>query len=191
MRGGVCDWPPELRLPLVTVIDTAGTALSRSAEEGALAGEIARCLADLITLACPTVAVFLGQGSGGGALAFVAADRVIAAEHAWLAPLSPEGASEIIYHSAGHAPELASRHRVSSGLLAADGIVDLVVAGHPDAADEPEEFSRRMSAVVAAVLARSAAHPEGDRRHARYRYLGLAAHGARARSAPVPGTRQS
>ncbi|BBU21411.1 acetyl-CoA carboxylase carboxyltransferase subunit beta [Mycobacterium xenopi] len=55
----------ELRLPLVLVIDTAGPALSAEAEQGGLAGEIARCLADLVTLDTPTVSVLLGQGSGG------------------------------------------------------------------------------------------------------------------------------
>jgi acyl-CoA carboxylase subunit beta len=61
----------ELQLPLVTVIDTPGAALSKEAEEGGLAGEIARCLADLVTIDAPTVSVLLGQGTGGGALALV------------------------------------------------------------------------------------------------------------------------
>lgn len=55
----------ELQLPLVTVIDTPGAALSKEAEEGGLAGEIARCLADLVTIDAPTVSVLLGQGTGG------------------------------------------------------------------------------------------------------------------------------
>ena len=54
-----------LKLPLVLVIDTAGPALSAEAEQGGLAGEIARCLAELVTLDTPTVSVLLGQGSGG------------------------------------------------------------------------------------------------------------------------------
>ncbi|MDT5113738.1 MAG: acyl-CoA carboxylase subunit beta, partial [Mycobacterium sp.] len=86
-----------LRLPLVLVIDTAGPALSVEAEQDGLAGEIARCLAELVTLDTPTVSVLLGQGSGGPALAMVPADRVLAALHGWLAPLPPEGASAIVY----------------------------------------------------------------------------------------------
>ncbi|WP_423721594.1 carboxyl transferase domain-containing protein [Arthrobacter caoxuetaonis] len=53
----------ELDLPLLTIIDTAGAALSREAEEGGLAGEIARSLNDLVGLDCPTVSVLLGQGA--------------------------------------------------------------------------------------------------------------------------------
>ena len=56
----------ELRLPLLTVIDTAGAALSQEAEEGGLAGEIARSLHELIGLESPSVSVLLGQGAGEG-----------------------------------------------------------------------------------------------------------------------------
>ena len=83
----------ELGLPLVTVIDTQGAALSPDAENGGLAGEIARCLAELVTLDAPTLCLMLGEGNGGGALALLPADRVVAAQHAWLSPLPPEGAS--------------------------------------------------------------------------------------------------
>ena len=83
----------ELGLPLVTVIDTQGAALSPDAENGGLAGEIARCLSDLVTLDAPTLCLMLGEGNGGGALALLPADRVVAAQHAWLSPLPPEGAS--------------------------------------------------------------------------------------------------
>ncbi|MEJ7757439.1 MAG: carboxyl transferase domain-containing protein [Nocardioidaceae bacterium] len=85
----------ELNLPLVTVIDTPGAALSVEAEEGGLAGEIARCLADMVMLQAPTLTVMMGQGTGGGALALLPADRVVAAQHGWLSPLPPEGASAI------------------------------------------------------------------------------------------------
>ena len=97
----------ELRLPLVTLIDTPGAALSREAEEGGLAGEIARCLHDLVMLKAPTLAVLLGQGTGGGALALAPADRVLAAANGWLGPLPPEGASAIVHRDVDHAGEMA------------------------------------------------------------------------------------
>ncbi|MQY19270.1 carboxyl transferase domain-containing protein [Nocardia macrotermitis] len=166
----------ELRLPLVLVIDTAGAALSREAEERGLAPEIARCLADLITLETPTVSVLLGQGSGGGALALLPADRVLAATHAWLAPLPPEGASAIVFRDTEHAPALAAAQRIRAAELLADGVVDRLVPERPDAADEPIEFARRMVRAIATELAGL-----GDRspdelvlaRQRRYRRLGL------------------
>ncbi|AFM19088.1 acetyl-CoA carboxylase beta subunit [Mycolicibacterium chubuense NBB4] len=165
-----------LQLPLVLVIDTAGPALSTEAEEGGLAGEIARCLADLVTLDTPTVSVLLGQGSGGPALAMVPADRVLAALHGWLAPLPPEGASAIVYRDVDHAPELAAAQGIRSADLLRDGIVDAVVAEHPDAADEPRAFTDRLSATIAAELHGLRSVP-GEQRLAarleRYRRIGL------------------
>ena len=104
----------ELGLPLVTIIDTAGAALSQEAEEGGLAGEIARSLHDLIGLNAPTVSVLLGQGAGGGALALLPADRTIAAQHAWLSPLPPEGASAIVHRSTGLRRRPCPRPRAST-----------------------------------------------------------------------------
>jgi acetyl-CoA carboxylase carboxyl transferase subunit beta len=117
----------ELGLPLVTFVDTAGAELSPAAEEGAMAGEIARCLADLHDLPVPVVAVLLGQGTGGGALALLPGDRVVAAEHAWLTPLPPEGAAAIVHRDAAQAPRMAGEQRITAAALAAVGAVDLVV----------------------------------------------------------------
>lgn len=168
----------ELRIPLVLVIDTVGAALSKEAEERGLAPEIARCIADLVTLDTPTVSVLLGQGTGGGALALLPADRVLAATHAWLAPLPPEGASAIVFRDTEHAPELAAAQRISAPALLADGIVDRIVAEHPDAADEPVDFARRMVAAIGEELSLLRGLPLHDlerARHQRYRRLGLPA----------------
>lgn len=166
----------ELGLPLVTVIDTPGAALTVEAEEGGLAGEIARSIADLLALEASTVALLLGQGSGGGALALAAADRVLAARHAWLSPLSPEGASSIVHRDTDHAPQMARAQGISAVELAEQGIVDLVVVEHPDAADEPDAFCRRVGAALEwelATLARLDPAQRLAQRHARYRNLGL------------------
>lgn len=120
-----------LRLPVVCVIDTPGADLSREAEDGGLAAEIAHCLADLMALTVPTVSLLLGQGTGGAALALLPARRVVAAQHAWLAPLPPEGASLIMHHTTGHAAEFARRQRIRAADLLADGLVHVVVPERP------------------------------------------------------------
>jgi acetyl-CoA carboxylase alpha subunit len=168
--------PAELGLALVTVIDTAGAALSREAEEGGLAGEIARCLAELVMLPAPTVCVLLGQGAGGGALALLPADRVLAAQHGWLSPLPPDGASAILPRTTAYAPRLAEQQGVRSLDLLRGGIVDRLVAEHPDAADEPEAFARRMAGVLEQELVALLRTEPGERlsgRLTRYRRLGL------------------
>jgi len=118
----------ELNLPLFTVIDTAGAALSPEAEEGGLAGEIARCLAELIAMRAPTVSVLLGQGSGGAALALLPADRVIAAQHGWLSPLPPEGASAIVHRTSDKAPQMAAEFCVRVGAVLAQELAGVLMA---------------------------------------------------------------
>jgi acetyl-CoA carboxylase carboxyl transferase subunit beta len=140
----------ELNLPLVTVVDTAGAVLSEEAELGAMAGEIARTLALLTTLRVPTVGVLLGQGCGGGALALLPAQTVIATERSWLSPLPLEGASAILFGTTDRAADMARRQRVGALDLSADGIVHHVVPEHQR--DEPPALCMAVAAEVAAQL---------------------------------------
>ena len=141
----------ELRLPLVTVIDTPGAELSPHAEEGAMAGEIARSIGTLATLTVPTVSVLLGQGCGGGALALLPARTVIATENAWLAPLPPEGASVIMHADTQHAVAMAEAQRVRAADLHTAGVVHHVVPELPG--DTSESLARAVTAAIASSLA--------------------------------------
>ncbi len=144
----------ELGLPLVTVIDTPGAELSVAAEEGAVADEIARCIATLTTMTVPTVSVILGQGCGGGALALLPAQVVVATENAWLSPLPPEGASVIRFGDLDHAAEMAESQGIGSSALLRSGIVHSVV---PElAGDGPESLAVAVAATVALELTRLA-----------------------------------
>nr|WP_258061841.1 acetyl-CoA carboxylase carboxyltransferase subunit alpha/beta [Arthrobacter sp. ZGTC412] len=138
----------ELRLPLLTVIDTAGAALSQEAEEGGLAGEIARSLHELIGLESPSVSVLLGQGAAGGALALLPADRTIAAQHSWLSPLPPEGASAIVHRTTAFAPAVAQAQGVNAASLYENGLVNHIVDERDDASLEPREFCARMAHAI-------------------------------------------
>jgi acetyl-CoA carboxylase beta subunit/acetyl-CoA carboxylase alpha subunit len=165
----------ELHLPLMTLIDTPGAALSKEAEQGGLAGEIARCLQDLVMLTAPTLAVLLGQGTGGGALALVPADRVLAAANGWLGPLPPEGASAIVHRTVDRADEMAQHQGVRATDLWRAGIVDRVVPERPDAADEPTDFCLRLGRVLGEELAGLLGRDDSERmrrRLHRYRHLG-------------------
>ena len=137
---------------------------------------LAHGLAELVTLDTPTVSVLLGQGSGGPALAMVPGGRVLAALHGWLAPLPPEGASAIVFRDTAHAADLSAAQGIRSAELSASGIVDAVVPEHPDAADEPREFSSRLSTAIAVELRALRDGPDADRmatRLQRYRNIGL------------------
>ncbi|MDN5855029.1 MAG: acetyl-CoA carboxyl transferase, partial [Actinomycetia bacterium] len=150
----------ELDLPLVTIIDTDGAELSATAEEQGTAHGIAQCLAVLADLPVPRVSVLLGLGTGGAALALLPADRVIAARHAWIAPLPPEGASAVLHGTTDRAAELAAAQRIRASDLT--GLVDVLVddgdAGLP--AEMAREIGRQL---------RIAATPADARRPARWR----------------------
>ncbi|RKE22648.1 carboxyl transferase domain-containing protein [Streptomyces sp. TLI_171] len=161
----------ELGLPLLTVVDTSGAELSVEAELDGVALEIAHCLTTLVGLRTPVLAVLLGQGSGGGALALLPADRVIAAEHAWLAPLPPEGASAIVHRDGDHAPQLARSQGITATALTSTGLVDQVV---PET-DDPADLRDRLAAAVTTALNELAELPTPTRlatRATRNRHLG-------------------
>jgi acetyl-CoA carboxylase alpha subunit len=140
----------ELGLPLVTVVDTSGAELSARAEEGAIAGEIARCIATLVSMTVPTVSVILGQGCGGGALALLPAQTRLATERGWLSPLPPEGASVIVHGVVDHAAEMAEAQGV--------GALDLLAGGHLDGVvperdgDTAADLARAVAAEITARL---------------------------------------
>ena len=161
----------ELGLPLVTMIDTVGATLSVDAEEGGLAREIAYCITGMLSVHPPTLCVLLGQGSGGAALALFPSDRVIAAEHAWLSAIAPEGASAILHRDIDHAAVLADAQRIVSSRLMELGIVDAVVS-------EDESYGPWINHLASAVggelrsLCSLPAHERADARRRRYRYVG-------------------
>ncbi|MGW4379917.1 carboxyl transferase domain-containing protein [Kitasatospora sp. NPDC004531] len=161
----------ELGMPLLTVVDTVGAELSVEAELDGVALEIAHCLTTLVGLRTPVLAVLLGQGSGGGALALLPADRVIAAQHAWLAPLPPEGASAIVHRDGEHAPQLARAQGITAAALTATGLVDQVV---PET-DDPAHLRDHLAAAITRALAELAQLPDAARlaaRRTRNRHLG-------------------
>ena len=138
-------------LPLVTIVDTQGAELSPAAERGALAGEIARCLADLMHLRTATVSVLLGGGGGGGALALLPADRTLAASDAWVTPLPVEGASLISHRTPDRAAEIAEQQHIRATDLAHAGAVDrIVVAPTDDVGAWREVLAEEVSRAAAA-----------------------------------------
>jgi acetyl-CoA carboxylase carboxyl transferase beta subunit len=165
----------ELSLPLVTVVDTPGAELSEDAERGGLAGEIAGCLADMAALPLPTVAVLLGEGGSGGALALLNADRVLVAEHASLGVIAPEGASAILYRDVEHAAELAATQGGASWQLLAAGIADTLIPEPRPAHEEPDAFVERVGAALSNALESVTAADPATRlaeRHRRWRNIG-------------------
>lgn len=165
----------HLGIALVTVIDTEGAALSQKAEEGGMAGQIARSIDALVGLNVPSVSLLLGQGTGGGALALLPADITIAAANSWLSPLPPEGASAIMYRDTEHAPMLAHAQLTDAFSLRREGIVQVIVPEEYDVSTAPRRFSQEVGQVLGGALQELAQHERGTLRAVRNeRYLAAA-----------------
>lgn len=137
------DLAERWKLPVVTFIDTPGAYPGIEAEESGLAGEIARTLERMSTLETPTVAVVVGEGGSGGALALALADRVLMQSGAFFSVISPEGAATILYRDADRAAELAESLRITAHELARFGIVDQIVPEPPDGAAADVDLAAR------------------------------------------------
>jgi acyl-CoA carboxylase subunit beta len=117
----------RLGLPLLTFIDTPGAEPGPDAEAAAIAREIAMTFAAMGDLRTPSVAMCVGEGGSGGALAFGHADRLLILEHAVFSVIGPEGAAAILERDVDKAAGVAERLRLTSADLRDLGIVDAVV----------------------------------------------------------------
>ncbi|MBS1261855.1 MAG: Acetyl-coenzyme A carboxylase carboxyl transferase subunit alpha [Calditrichaeota bacterium] len=113
--------------PVVTLIDTPGAYPGLGAEERGQAEAIARNLFEMSRLRVPILAVVIGEGGSGGALAIGIADRVLMLEHAIYSVISPEGCASILYRDATQAPKAADAMKVTAPDLLEFGIVDELV----------------------------------------------------------------
>jgi acetyl-CoA carboxylase carboxyl transferase beta subunit/acetyl-CoA carboxylase carboxyl transferase alpha subunit len=117
----------ELRLPLLTFIDTPGAHLDYDSEARGLAGALSSCLANMSVLPVPVVSVVIGEGGSGPALALGIADRILMQEHAVYSVIAPEGAAAIVHRDAARAQEIADALKMTAYDCLVLGVVDLIV----------------------------------------------------------------
>ncbi|PZS07404.1 MAG: hypothetical protein DLM70_03615 [Chloroflexi bacterium] len=123
----------------------------------------------MLALRIPSVAVVIGEGGSGGALAIAVADRILMLEHAIFSVASPEGAAAILWHDAGKAAEAAQNMRITAKDLCDLGLVDEIVAeplggAHRDHA----AAARSVGDAVTQALDELDRLPVGDLLEARY-----------------------
>lgn len=138
--------------PVVTFIDTPGAEPGIGSEERGQATAIAESLLAMADLGTPTVAVIIGEGGSGGALAIGVADRILMLENAIYAVASPEACAAILWKDAGRAAEAAETMRITAADLAGFGIVDEVIPEHVPAHQGPREAIRATGEAVARHL---------------------------------------
>jgi len=113
--------------PIITIIDTPGAYPGIDAEERGQAEAIAFNLREMASLKVPVIAIVLGEGGSGGALAIGIADRVIMMENAVYSVISPEGCASILWKDAGKADLAAEGLRLTAGELKRFDIIDDIV----------------------------------------------------------------
>ena len=114
-------------LPVVTLIDTPGAFPGLGAEERGQAEAIARNIEEMAVLRTPIVAVIIGEGGSGGALAIAVGDRVLILENAVYSVISPEGCAAILWRDASLRERAAESLRLTAPDLLALGVVDEII----------------------------------------------------------------
>ncbi|MBI2720067.1 MAG: acetyl-CoA carboxylase carboxyltransferase subunit alpha [Rhizobiales bacterium] len=114
-------------LPVITFVDTAGAYPGIEAEERGQAEAIARSTDCCLGLGVPLVAVIIGEGGSGGAIAIATGNTVLMLEHAIYSVISPEGAASILWHDSTRAKDAAAAMRITAQDLKKLGIVDEIV----------------------------------------------------------------
>jgi acetyl-CoA carboxylase carboxyl transferase subunit alpha len=117
----------RFEIPVITLIDTAGAYPGIGAEERGQAEAIARSTEACLTLGVPNVALIIGEGGSGGAIAIATANVVLMMEHAIYSVISPEGAASILWRDTTKAQDAATNMKITAPDLIRFGIVDGVV----------------------------------------------------------------
>lgn len=121
-------------IPVLSLVDTAGAYPGIGAEERGQAEAIARSTDACLGLGVPNVAVIIGEGGSGGAIAIATANRVLMLEHAVYSVISPEGAASILWRDSAKAQEAATNLKITAQDLARFGVIDAVLKEPPGGA---------------------------------------------------------
>jgi acetyl-CoA carboxylase carboxyl transferase subunit alpha len=117
----------RFNVPVVALVDTAGAYPGIGAEERGQAEAIARSTETCLNLGVPNVAVILGEGGSGGAIAIATANRVLMLEHAIYSVISPEGAASILWRDTSKAEDAATNMKITADDLMRFGIIDEII----------------------------------------------------------------
>jgi acetyl-CoA carboxylase carboxyl transferase subunit alpha len=138
----------KFRKPILTLVDTPGAFPGIGAEERGQAEAIARNIYEMTQLPVPILAVIIGEGGSGGALAIAVGDTVLMMEYAIYSVISPEGCAAILWGDRAKAPDAAESLRLTAPDLLRLGVIDGVIP-------EPVGGAHRAPAEAAESLKRA------------------------------------
>ena len=171
-------------IPVITLVDTAGAYPGIGAEERGQAEAIARSTDACLALGVPNVAVILGEGGSGGAIAIATANRVLMLEHAIYSVISPEGAASILWRDTAKAQEAATNMKITAQDMVRFGVIDAIVTEPTGGAhrDPPAAIAATGEAIANALAELRGARPRGGAPAAARE---VPRHGPRARLKPA------
>ena len=115
-------------LPVITLVDTPGAYPGKGAEQRGQSEAIARSTEKCLQIGVPLVAVIIGEGGSGGAVAFATANRLAMLEHSVYSVISPEGCASILWKDAEKMREAAEALRLTAQDLLNLGVADQIIS---------------------------------------------------------------
>ena len=176
------DMADRFRLPVVMLVDTPGAYPGKGAEERGQAEAIARSTEKCLAIGVPLVAVVVGEGGSGGAVAFATANRVAMLEHSVYSVITPEGCASILWKDAEKMREAAEALRLTAGDLQKLGVIDRIVKEPVGGAQRgrKETIEAVGKAIEAMLKELSGKKPEALIKDRRQKYLEMGTKGLAA-----------
>lgn len=141
-------------IPVIALVDTAGAFPGVEAEERGQAEAIARSTDATLALGAPNVAVILGEGGSGGAVAIASCNKVLMLEHAIYTVASPEASASILWRDSGRAEDAATSMKITAPDLLKFGIIDAIITEPVGGAHrDPEAAIARTGEAIEQALA--------------------------------------
>jgi acetyl-CoA carboxylase carboxyl transferase subunit alpha len=162
-------------IPVVALIDTAGAYPGIGAEERGQAEALARSTEACLNLGVPNVAVILGEGNSGGAIAIATANRVLMLEHAIYSVISPEGAASILWRDTARANDAATSMKITAQDLIRFGVIDAIITEPIGGAhrDPAAAIAAAGDAIADALAVLGRLDPAGLRQQRREKFLAI------------------
>jgi acetyl-CoA carboxylase carboxyl transferase subunit alpha len=162
-------------LPVISFIDTPGAYPGIGAEERGQAEAIARSIDTSLGLTVPTIAIIIGEGGSGGAVAIATANRVLMLEHAIYSVISPEGAASILWRDSSKAEEAAVALKITAKDLQQLGVIDEIIPEPVGGAhrDRDQMIAATGGAISASLAALKGLSPQEARQQRRDKFLAI------------------
>jgi acetyl-CoA carboxylase carboxyl transferase subunit alpha len=164
-------------LPLITFVDTPGAYPGIGAEERGQAPAIGESIMTMFNIKTPTMAIVIGEGGSGGALAISVADRIYMLKYAIYSVISPEGCSSILWRTSERAHEAAKALKLTADDLLSFGLIDRIIEEPPGGAHRyPDKaISNVKESIVSGLneLVQVSLEELINMRYYRYRSIGI------------------